>query len=130
MTTNLSSLDCISVNKITHLLILIFFWFQNSPTDQLRRKIPHGSVRPDTTYDLDDVMSTMSETDANDTGQFSRGNRLRSSLPIVRSPNKSLDKALGEWASCDYCHVTAKLSLFSVVQLRTGQSEKADPRSL
>ncbi len=34
--------------------------------------------------------------DADDDGGFRRGGRLRSSLPVVRSPNKSTERPLGE----------------------------------
>ena len=44
-----------------------------------------------------DDSGIMSEADTTSTG-FRRGNRARASLPIVRTPSKTLERPLGEFA--------------------------------
>ena len=79
---------------------------QASPTtccitvlQELYGQHPLQSGRNESYYEAvreDDRLSTKSESDSPAHSNFIRGGKLRSSLPIVRSPNKSLDKPMGE----------------------------------
>lgn len=44
---------------------------------------------------FDDDPGIMSEVETSSTG-FRRGNKQRSSLPVVRTPSKTLERPLGE----------------------------------
>ena len=47
--------------------------------------------------DQEDRLSTQSEADTSPTGGgFRRGGRLRNSLPVVRSPNRSMERPMGK----------------------------------
>jgi len=45
---------------------------------------------------FDDDPGIMSEVETSSTG-FRRGNKQRSSLPVVRTPSKTLERPLGKW---------------------------------
>ncbi|KAK2162425.1 hypothetical protein LSH36_99g07032 [Paralvinella palmiformis] len=72
------------------------------PSDASRRRttqvvhvMPEGSVGPRPVSQDSRMMAPRDEEDS-PTGTFTRGGRLRSSLPVVRSPNKSLERPMGE----------------------------------
>ena len=72
---------------------IIVFLFQGKLGRSGRKGSTSSEQNPSAVYasDSDDMM------DDDDGGFLRRGGRLRSSLPVVRSPNKSTEKPLGEW---------------------------------
>jgi len=65
---------------------------------------------------FDDDPGIMSEVETSSTG-FRRGNKQRSSLPVVRTPSKTLERPLGKWAHLNvhnlrnYCTIIISLSI-------------------
>ena len=47
---------------------------------------------------FDDDPGIMSEAETSSTGGFRRGAKVRSSLPVVRTPSKTMERPLGEGA--------------------------------
>ena len=45
---------------------------------------------------FDDDPGIMSEAETSSTGGFRRGAKVRSSLPVVRTPSKTMERPLGE----------------------------------
>ncbi|RZF46355.1 hypothetical protein LSTR_LSTR014700 [Laodelphax striatellus] len=56
--------------------------------------LPRGYPPPSTAMLFDDDPGIMSEVETSSTG-FRRGNKQRSSLPVVRTPSKTLERPLG-----------------------------------
>lgn len=56
--------------------------------------LPRGYPPPSTTMLFDDDPGIMSEVETSSTG-FRRGGKQRSSLPVVRTPSKTLERPLG-----------------------------------
>ncbi|XP_073977153.1 coiled-coil domain-containing protein AGAP005037 isoform X26 [Rhodnius prolixus] len=63
-------------------------------TKSNRRKSPQPRGYPPPSMLLDDDPGIMSEVETSSTG-FRRGNKQRSSLPVVRTPSKTLERPLG-----------------------------------
>uniref|UniRef100_A0A146L3D3 Coiled-coil domain-containing protein CG32809 n=2 Tax=Lygus hesperus TaxID=30085 RepID=A0A146L3D3_LYGHE len=63
-------------------------------TKSNRRKSPQPRGYPPPNMLLDDDPGIMSEVETSSTG-FRRGNKQRSSLPVVRTPSKTLERPLG-----------------------------------
>lgn len=64
-----------------------FVWLFQSP-------LPRGYPPPSSTMLFDDDPGIMSEVETSSTG-FRRGGKQRSSLPVVRTPSKTLERPLG-----------------------------------
>lgn len=62
----------------------------------LQSPASRGGYPPATGMLFDDDPGIMSEVETSSTG-FRRGNKQRSSLPVVRTPSKTLERPLGEW---------------------------------
>ncbi|RZF38532.1 hypothetical protein LSTR_LSTR006127 [Laodelphax striatellus] len=60
----------------------------------LESPLPRGYPPPSTAMLFDDDPGIMSEVETSSTG-FRRGNKQRSSLPVVRTPSKTLERPLG-----------------------------------
>lgn len=60
-----------------------------TPNPQQQQQQSPGAAGAVYASDSDDMMD-------DDDGGFRRGGRLRSSLPVVRSPNKSTERPLGK----------------------------------
>jgi len=56
---------------------------------------PMGRHQPPSSTLFDDDPGIMSEADTASTG-FRRGGKIRSSLPVVRTPSKTLERPLGK----------------------------------
>jgi len=56
--------------------------------------LPRGYPPPSSTMLFDDDPGIMSEVETSSTG-FRRGGKQRSSLPVVRTPSKTLERPLG-----------------------------------
>uniref|UniRef100_V9I985 Coiled-coil domain-containing protein AGAP005037 n=1 Tax=Apis cerana TaxID=7461 RepID=V9I985_APICE len=61
---------------------------------QRKSPLPRGYPPPSTTMLFDDDPGIMSEVETSSTG-FRRGGKQRSSLPVVRTPSKTLERPLG-----------------------------------
>lgn len=57
---------------------------------------PRGYLQPTNAMLIDDDPGIMSEVETSSTG-FRRGGKQRSSLPVVRTPSKTLERPLGEY---------------------------------
>ncbi|OXU31288.1 hypothetical protein TSAR_013902 [Trichomalopsis sarcophagae] len=57
--------------------------------------IPRGYPPPSSAMLFDDDPGIMSEVETSSTG-FRRGGKQRSSLPVVRTPSKTLERPLGK----------------------------------
>ena len=78
----------------------IVFQGRPSSANELRRKTTVVTYDPgqNKSYVYDDDDGIMSDGEANGTPNNFRRNRLRSSLPIVRTPSKTLEKPLGKFS--------------------------------
>ncbi|XP_039281035.1 coiled-coil domain-containing protein AGAP005037 isoform X6 [Nilaparvata lugens] len=65
-----------------------------SKTQRRKSPLPRGYPPPSTAMLFDDDPGIMSEVETASTG-FRRGNKQRSSLPVVRTPSKTLERPLG-----------------------------------
>ncbi|KYQ56798.1 hypothetical protein ALC60_04398 [Trachymyrmex zeteki] len=61
---------------------------------QRKSPLPRGYPPPSSTMLFDDDPGIMSEVETSSTG-FRRGGKQRSSLPVVRTPSKTLERPLG-----------------------------------
>lgn len=61
----------------------------------LQSPASRGGYPPATGILFDDDPGIMSEVETSSTG-FRRGNKQRSSLPVVRTPSKTLERPLGK----------------------------------
>lgn len=61
----------------------------------LQSPLPRGYPPPSTAMLFDEDPGIMSEVETSSTG-FRRGGKQRSSLPVVRTPSKTLERPLGE----------------------------------
>lgn len=60
----------------------------------LQAAVPRGYPPPSSAMMFDEDPGIMSEVETSSTG-FRRGNKQRSSLPVVRTPSKTLERPLG-----------------------------------
>lgn len=75
----------------TYVKISVLFLVFQSP-------LPRGYPPPSTAMLFDDDPGIMSEVETSSTG-FRRGGKQRSSLPVVRTPSKTLERPLGNLRS-------------------------------
>lgn len=75
----------------------------------MQAPLPRGYPPPSTAMLFDDDPGIMSEVETSSTG-FRRGGKQRSSLPVVRTPSKTLERPLGKQAFFYYSLSTAILT--------------------
>ncbi|XP_043216897.1 coiled-coil domain-containing protein AGAP005037-like isoform X3 [Amphibalanus amphitrite] len=66
---------------------------QQTPMQQLQMR-GYSTLQPSSTM-FDDDPGIMSEAETSSTGGFRRGAKVRSSLPVVRTPSKTMERPLG-----------------------------------
>ncbi|KAK6621880.1 hypothetical protein RUM44_001687 [Polyplax serrata] len=68
----------------------------SSKAQRKKSPLPRGYPPPSSAMLYDDDPGIMSEAETSSTG-FRRGGKQRSSLPVVRTPSKTLERPLGEY---------------------------------
>ncbi|CAH1176010.1 unnamed protein product [Phaedon cochleariae] len=82
-------------NEAVNLKIMLHAAEQMSSIPRVKKGQPRGYPPPSNAMLFDDDPGIMSEVETSSTG-FRRGGKQRSSLPVVRTPSKTLERPLGK----------------------------------